>query len=116
MKAKVTIEGTVPLLMHRYPLEKAEELRRRGEIPSPEEECERAMYKNPEGCFIPSTWITAMLSQAGSKFRMRGRATYRDTMKTVIVEPEEIPLMKKTGERYTIYDTISRSPVVVMRQ
>lgn len=116
MRVKVTIEGVSPLLMRRYPLEEAEKLRRRGEIPSPEEECGKAMYRNEDGCYIPSTWISAMLTQAGTKFRAKGRLSYRDVMKTIIVEPEEIPLLKKTGERYETYDVINRSPVVVQRQ
>ena len=115
MKVKVTIEGIAPLLMHRYPIEEAGEIKRKGEIPSHEEECERALYKNEEGCYFPSSWINAMLVQAGSKFR-KGRTTYRDIMKTVIVEPDEIPLLKKDGKRYETYDEKLVVPVVVQRQ
>lgn len=115
MKAKVTIQGIAPLLMHRYPLEEAGEIKRRGEIPSHEEECEKAMYRNEEGCYIPSSWISAMLVQAGSKFR-KGKSTYKDIMKTVIVEPDEIPLLRKDGNRYDTYDEKLVVPAVVQRQ
>lgn len=47
---------------------------------------------------------------------MKGKATYRDIMKTVVVEPDEIPLLKKNGERYKTYDEKLVVPVVIQRQ
>jgi len=73
MKVQVTIEGIVPLPMHRYPIETAGEVRRKEEIPTPEEGCERAMYKDEEGCYIPSTWISAMLVRAGGEVQDEGQ-------------------------------------------
>lgn len=50
MKAEVVLEGIAPLLMNRFPAEEAERpARRRGEVPTHDEECEKAMYKNEEG-------------------------------------------------------------------
>jgi len=116
MRVRVEIEGVCPLLMNRFVLEEAEEVKKKGEVIDKKKECEKKMYRDEDGCYIPSTWIEAMLVNAGKRVK-KGIGTYREDMKTVIVEPQKIPLLKKeNGERYKTYDEMLVVPVVVQRQ
>ncbi|MEW6356915.1 MAG: hypothetical protein AB1696_11345 [Planctomycetota bacterium] len=108
----VTIRGTAPLLMHRYPLEKdgADLAARKDQTYDPKEDAERALYRNAEGCYVPSTWVEACLRDTAKEFKGKGRSSLKATvLASVFVEPEEIPLGKTT------YDEIDRRPCVIQR-
>jgi len=59
---KVKIRGVAPLLQNRFPMEMEDEekAKRRDEKFDPKEDAERALYRNDEGCYVPSTGIEAV--------------------------------------------------------
>jgi hypothetical protein len=110
---KVKIRGIAPMLQNRYPMEAESEetAKRRDEKFDPKEDAEKALYRNKDGCFVPSSWIEAALRDTAKEFKGKGRASLKGTiLSSVFVEPEEIPLGKKT------YDEIDRRPAVIQRQ
>jgi len=93
--------------------EDKEKVKRTGQVHDSKEDAEKALYKNGNGVFIPSTWIKASLREAAKNFKIpgKGRKTYKDNVKSsLFVEPREISLGKKT------YDDIDRQAVVVQGQ
>jgi len=110
-KVEFTIQGTSSMLMHRYPMEddQGKEAKRKGEQYDPTEDAEKCLYKNKQGCFIPSTWIEACMREAGKGFK-KGKATYKAIIQSsAFVSPDEISLGLKT------YDAIDRRPAVIQR-
>lgn len=88
-----------------------EKAKRRNETFDPKADAEKALYRNEEGCFVPSSWIEATLRDTAKEFKGKGKASLKATiLSSVFVEPEEIPLGKKT------YDEIDRRPAVIQRQ
>ena len=113
-KAKVKIKGIAPLLMNRFAMEKPEDTKakRRDEQYDVKEEAEKALYKDDKiGCYAPSVWIEASLREAGKEFKSaKGRGTQKATiLSSVFIDPEKIPLNKKT------YDELDVRPVVIQR-
>ena len=110
-KAKVKIKGIAPLLMNRFVMEKDEsEAKRRDMKFIPEEDAEKALYKNDKGCYAPSTWIEASLRETAKEFKGKGRGSLKATiLASVFVDPSEIPLGKNT------YDEIDQRPAVIQR-
>ena len=110
---KVKIEGIAPLLMNRFAVTKPEEEKgkRRDESYSVEADAEKALYKDDKiGCYAPSSWVEASLREAAKEFKGKGRGTLKATvLSTVFVDPEKIPLNKKT------FDEIDVRPVVIQR-
>lgn len=109
----ISIQGVVPLLMHRFPIDEKNngKAKRRAEVYNFDKDCQKALYSNSGGCYVPSTWVSAMLKKAGAHFKKQGGSTYRDIMDaSVFIEPSEIPLDKKT------YDEKFIVPVVIRRQ
>lgn len=112
-KVRVKIRGVAPMLQNRYPMEaeSEEKAKRRDEKFDPKEDAEKALYRNKDGCFVPSSWIEAALRDTAKEFKGKGRSSLKGTiLSSVFVEPEEIPLGKKT------YDEIDRRPAVIQRQ
>jgi len=110
---KVKIKGIVPLLQNRFPMEEEneEKAKRRDEKFDPKDDADRSLYRNDDGCYIPSTWIEAALRETAKEFKGKGKASLKATiLASVFVEPEEIPLGKKN------YDEIDRRPAVIQRQ
>lgn len=110
-KAKVKIKGIAPLLMNRFVMEKDDsEAKRRDEKFIPEEDAEKALYRNDKGCYAPSTWIEASLRETAKEFKGKGRGSLKSTiLASVFVDPAEIPLGKDT------YDEIDQRPAVIQR-
>ena len=112
-KVTVRIKGVAPLLMNRFVIKKDEQetAKRRDEQFDPKEDAEKALYRNSKGCFAPSTWIEACLRDTAKEFKGKGRGSLKATvLASVFVEPDEIPLNKKT------YDEIDQRPAVIQRQ
>jgi hypothetical protein len=110
---RVKIRGIAPMLQNRYPMEgeSEEKARRRDEKFDPKEDAEKALYRNKDGCFVPSSWIEAALRDTAKEFKGKGRSSLKGAiLSSVFVEPEEIPLGKQT------YDEIDRRPAVIQRQ
>src|ERR1017187_3113930 len=110
---KVKIRGVAPLLHNRFPMEQGDEekAKRRDQKFDSKEDAEKALYRNEDGCFVPSSWIEATLRETAKEFKGKGKASLKATiLSSVFVEPEEIPMGKKT------YDEIDRRPAVIQRQ
>jgi len=110
---QVTIKGTSPLLMHRYPMVGAEDLsKKRTGVPDWKSEAEAALYKDDRGgIYQPASHIEGALANAGRSFKITGKrgATYGKLVgSTVEVWPDAIP------HKQTAYEIDSR-PVVVQR-
>ncbi len=110
-KAIVKIKGISPLLMNRFVMEKDDaEAKRRDQKFDPKEDAEKALYKNAQGCYAPSTWIEASLRETAKEFKGKGRGSLKATiLASVFVDPAEIPLGKNT------YDEIDQRPAVIQR-
>ncbi len=110
---EVKIHGVAPLLHNRFPMEQEDEekAKRRDQKFDSKEDAEKAVYRNDQGCFVPSSWIEATLRETAKEFKGKGKASLKATiLSSVFVEPEEIPMGKKT------YDEIDRRPAVIQRQ
>lgn len=111
--AKIKIKGIAPLLMNRYVMQDPENIKakRKDEQYNPKDDAERALYKDEEiGCYVPSAWIEACLRETAKEFKGRGRGSLKTTVvSSVFIEPEKIPLNKKT------YDELDIRPVVIQR-
>lgn len=105
MEAKVTIRGTSPLLMNRFPLEPVEHMDKK----SKEEQAEIAAYRIPETqeLFIPGVAVQRALISAATYSKGRGRASLQKTAAAcLLVDPECIPIGTKK------YDIDSRAVVI----
>jgi len=112
---KVTIEGTAPLLMHKFvgqsQLEGAKKSSQRGKkVYDPKEEAEKGAYRTDDGkLFLPSSHFKAAMVKAGVDFKMSGKKTYKEFIKSgIFIEPTEIILDQ---QEYEIFE----SPVVINR-
>jgi hypothetical protein len=98
----IRIEGTAPLLMH-APNGLGEKKLAKGVIPSAEEECEAALYRNADGqIVVPARCIEGSFVKAGSSkvAAGQGKKTYKQfILAGTQVAPEE-PLL--ISEKYTI--------------
>jgi hypothetical protein len=100
------------MLQNRYPMEAESEAKakRRDEKFDSKEDADKALYRNKDGCFVPSIWIEAVLRDTAKEFKGEGRSSLKGTiLASVFVEPDEIPLGKQ------IYDDIDRRRVVIQR-
>ena len=110
-RIKARIEGTRPLLMHRFNVENESKLKV-GKKPIPEEEAKMGLYENENGPFIPSINILCSIIEAGKDAYVQGKGkkTYKEYIKSgLLVHPAEVPLISKSGW------TIDLRPVVVKR-
>ncbi len=101
------------MLQNRFPMEREneEKAKRRDQKFDPKEDAEKALYRNEQGCYVPSSWVGAALRETAKEFKGKGKASLKTTiLASVFVEPEEILLGKKT------YDEIDRRPAVIQRQ
>lgn len=107
------IQGIVPLLQNRFPEEEhgAEKSRKKKKVYSPKEECEKAVYRDAKKNIVhPSEHIFGALKKAAVYFKFEGKKTFKDViMRGIVIEPELIPLGKKT------WDEIDSRPVVIQR-
>lgn len=110
---EVEIEGVSPYLMHRFPMDGADnaETVKTGRKDY-SQEVEKALYLAEDGTiYIPSTCIEGCLIKTASNFQIsgRGKKTYKDLIKSaLIVTPTEIPISPQK------WATDAR-PVVVQR-
>lgn len=96
----VRIVGTRPLLMNAPT--GLNEKRRRSELPEPEEEAMRALYRDGDIIVVPSVNIKAMIRDAGRNYRVPQRkATYAAYIKAGIdIEPSPyVPLLDPTTNK-----------------
>lgn len=94
----VTVKGVAPLLQHRFPVPKFENLSKGGKqvtgSPDYSEEWKEYLYANSKGVYQPSIHFEASMVKAAVNFKIQGKRgkTYKDLFKAaVFVEPEQIP-------------------------
>lgn len=109
---KGRIEGIVPLLQHRFPMEDNAEnksAKRKKEYIA-EEDCKKALYVDEKSkIYQPSEHILGALINAGKNFNYEKKRTYKDVIKSsVFITPATIVHEHQKWE-------IDRRPVVVMR-
>ena len=105
MEAKVTIRGTSPLLMKRYPLEPIEGVDKKPR----EEQAELAAYRIPRTgeLYIPGVAIQRALVKAAAYSKGKGRASLMKVAAAcLMVQPEYVGLGTKK------YEIDSRAVVV----
>lgn len=86
-KIGVKIRGTCSLLMNRF---SEDESSGRGKKQyNDDEECEKRVYRDEEGVYMPARWIKNMLVNSSKDFKLRGRKTYRDVFKGGVILDEE---------------------------
>ena len=93
---EVTIKGTTPLLMHRFPMVGADDKSKvRSGVPDWSLEAELALYKNEKGIiYEPASHLEAALKEAAKNYKITGKrgASYSKLFgSTVIITPEAIP-------------------------
>ena len=90
----VKIEGVTPLLQHRFPEEDfgTNATKAKKNVYDPDEECEKALYKNDDGIYQPAEHILSALIKAGTSFKYKGQQTYKEIIKqSIAVNPDCIP-------------------------
>ena len=109
---EVKIEGTSPLLQHRYDTaEKEKKSTRKAGSVDYSKEVEKAVYRDEKGVvYQPASHIEGALMKAAVNFQIagKGKKTYKDLTKMVIVEPFAIPHLQGKFE-------IDKRPVVINR-
>ena len=111
-QVEVKIEGVSPLLQHRYEMEEAESKSKKkvGSVDY-SKEAEKAIYRDESGkIYQPASHIEGALMKAAVNFQItgKGKKTYKDLTKMVIVEPFAIPHLQKAFK-------VDKRPVVINR-
>lgn len=113
-KISVEIRGITPgLLMHRFPMDGADEMsKRRTGVPAWKEEAEKALYRDEQGViYEPASHLEGALKEASKTLKIPGRrgATYSKLIGSAVsIDPDAIP------HKIQEYEIDSR-PVVVQR-
>lgn len=110
MRVKVKINGKAPLLLNRFSPNSTTDSKRGKKIYNQEEEAEKKTYRTEDGkLYIPSTHFKASMVKASADFKMSGKKSYKDYIKSgVFVEPEQIILDQ---QKYEVHE----EPVVIQR-
>jgi len=99
-KFDVEIEGTRPLLQHRYVPEIVKTSKKIGkQVDYRQKFLDAIYYDKKVGVFAPSSYIEGCMIKAATDFRVegKGKKSYKDFIKgAVVVEPVKIPLGIKT--------------------
>jgi len=115
-KVKVRIEGTRPLLMH-SPNSLSAKSGRGSAIPEPEDEAERALYKDEKGhIVVPALNLLATIKASSKEYKVpgKGKKTFMNYIFAGLqVSPVNVPLLGLNGEGPKW--EIDRRPVVVQR-
>ena len=112
-QVNVRIEGTSPLLMHRFPMGDVDAKSKAKNRKQTTDDVESYLYRDDNGALVqPSTHLIGALKKAGAKFQIpgQGKLTYKNLMGSgaVIVDPDQIPHEFQDWE-------IDRRPVIVNR-
>lgn len=122
ISAKIT--GLTPILQHRpgSMMAATGEVKKSSEkrIPTPEEECEAAVYRNEDGIlYIPSQWIVRAMVESGKGFQnpQNRRATMMKPLAAALVPPPVLgfPLFDQESEEPIREYEIDIQRVVVQR-
>lgn len=116
VKIKVRVEGTVPLLMHKFT--QADPTSARGKkVYVAEDEAEKAAYRNSDGkLFAPAAWFKAAMVKSGTDYKMEGRKTYKEYVKSgVLINENEIILDQQDYEIHECAVVVQRSRIIRWR-
>lgn len=93
-RIEITIEGTTPLLMHKFSMEQIEGQSKM----TAEQQCEIAAYRMPDTkeLFVPGVNIQRCFVKGGAFVKGKGRATLQKTVAAcVMITPENVLLGTK---------------------
>ena len=110
MKIEVSVKGIAPLLMNKFTEAAKDESKLGKKVYDLTEEAEKKTYRTSDGkLFLPSSHFKASMVKASSDFKMTGRKTYKDYVRSgVFISEEEIVLDQQEYE-------IHSEPVVIQR-
>ena len=108
-KVKVKITGTADILCHRFAMEKDDKDGKKDKQYIPEEDAEKSLYKDENGCYIPSSMLEASCREAAKNFKNKKSNYSKVIQSSVFANEDKIYLGKQT------YDSIDQRPVVVQR-
>lgn len=108
----VKIEGTTPLLQHRFPEEdnpEGKSKKKKKEYDS-QEQCEKALYQSEDGIiYQPADCLKGALMKASTSFQYEGKKTYKEIIAgSVFIQPDAIPHLNQKW-------VIDRRAVVIQR-
>lgn len=109
-KIKVKVKGIAPLLMNKFYIPDNKESKRGKKVYEPKGEAEKKTYRDENGnLYLPNKHFKASMVKASSDFKMSGKKTYKDYIKSgIFITPEQIILDKQD---YIIHE----EPVVIQR-
>lgn len=117
VKVEVSIEGVAPLLMNKFTEVKSSESKRGKKVYDPSTEAEKKTYRTETGkLFLPSTHFKASMVKAATDFKMSGKKSYKDYIKSgVFIEEQEIVLNQQKYEIFACPVVIQRARVMSWR-
>lgn len=117
VKIKVSVEGIAPLLMNKFTEAKPSESKRGKKVYDPKEEAEKKTYRTEDGqLFLPSTHFKASMTKAATDFKMSGKKSYKDYIKSgVFIQEQEIILDQQEYEIFACPVVIQRARVMSWR-
>ncbi len=117
VKVKVSVEGVAPLLMNKFVETKSSESKRGKKVYVPSEEAEKKTYRTTdEKLCLPNTHFKASMVKAATDFKMTGRKTYKDYVRSgVFIEEQEIVLDQQEYEIFACPVVIQRARVMSWR-
>lgn len=117
VKVDVSIEGVAPLLMNKFTETKTSESKRGKKVYVPEEEAEKKTYRTEKGkLYLPNTHFKASMTKAATDFKMSGKKSYKDYIKSgVFIDEQEIILEQQEYEIFACPVVIQRARVMSWR-
>lgn len=99
-------------LMHAFQ-GSAEPTKKKGRNPTPEEDCENALYKKEDGTiYVPSIQPWASMRNAAKNFKLRGRQSFWVLINSALrIEPDEIPMDPQTYKPFMSGVVINNSRI-----
>ncbi len=116
VKYKVKVEGKATLLMNKFSVEEKTTSRAK-KVYVAEDEAEKKTYRTKEGkLFLPSTHFKAAMVKAATDFKMTGRKSYKDYVKSgIFIDETEIVLDQQKYEIFACPVVIQRARVMSWR-
>lgn len=117
MEIQVKVKGKSPLLMNKFVETKSSESKRGKKVYNPEEEAEKKTYRTSDGkLYLPNKHFKASMIKASVDFKMTGKKSYKDYIKSgIFITPEEIILDKQDYEIHSESVVIQRCRVMNWR-
>ena len=116
VKYNVKIKGKAPLLMNKFVVEEQTNSRAK-KVYVAETEAEKKTYRTSDGkLFLPSTHFKASMVKSATDYKMTGRKTYKDYVKSgIFIDETEIVLDQQEYEIFACPVVIQRARVMSWR-